>query len=139
VVSFDHYVVAARPELGLPLGCPVRSCAWHGTTQQPFFLSGKIETVSNCCLPCHPHIGLYLEYRKPKGKDDSLSERKTGTSGGEILQVGLATKRRAPALENRELGRPAYGVENLYACLELLIPQTPLPLPTLIETSTPGT
>ena len=35
--------------------------------------------------------------------------------------------------------RPGYGVENAKACPELSVPQTPPPLPTLMETNAPGT
>ena len=54
-------------------------------------------------------------------------------------RFGFATKRKAPALDNRGLRSIDYGVENANTWLPLSIPQTPPPLPTLSETSEPGT
>jgi hypothetical protein len=63
-----------------------------------------------------------------------------GCYGANCWQIwALWRKKKAPALEIENWGAPIYGVENANTCPELLIPQTPPPLPTLTETSEPGT
>jgi hypothetical protein len=88
---------------------------------QPVFLFGKIKIVcEQRSFPPIPTSAL-LVYT------ESARERRD-----------LGRKKPQPS-ENRELGRATYGVENANTWWELLVPQTPPPLPTVMETSEPGT
>src|SRR5258706_15792599 len=57
-----------------------------------------------------------------------------GINGTRKAKTTPCRKKPQPS-KSRELGRPTYGVENANTWWELLIPQTPPPLPTLTETS----
>ena len=103
---------------------------------RPLHSLAIVSTVVTSSLPQDPRLTV----NERDGDVTAISWCLPVATGFNLGRLGplAQEEERPPVLEHRELGRPAYGVENANTWWELLIPHTP-PFPTLMERREPGT